>query len=140
MATYYEELHFSTKGENDMKDITNDIQKIISSSTLKEGIVCISVPGSTGSLTTIEFEPGLQKDFPEAMNEIAPKKKDYAHHQTWHDDNGRSHVKASLMGPSITMPFHQGKLIHGTWQQIVFIDFDTRPRDRRIIVQLIGEK
>jgi secondary thiamine-phosphate synthase enzyme len=140
MATYYEELHFSTKGENDMQDITNDIQKIISSSTLQEGIVCISVPGSTGSLTTIEFEPGLQKDFPQAMNEIAPKNKDYAHHQTWHDDNGRSHVKASLMGPSITMPFHQGKLIHGTWQQIVFIDFDTRPRDRRIIVQLIGEK
>lgn len=140
MPTYYEELHFSTKGENDMKDITNDIQNVISSSSLLEGIVCISVPGSTGSITTIEFEPGLQKDFPEAMNEIAPKNKEYAHHQTWHDDNGRSHIKASLMGPSITMPFHQGKLIHGTWQQIVFIDFDTRPRDRQIIIQLIGEK
>ncbi|MBS3802022.1 MAG: secondary thiamine-phosphate synthase enzyme YjbQ [Candidatus Thermoplasmatota archaeon] len=140
MASYYEELQFSTKGENDMKDITNDIQQVISSSTLKEGIACVFVPGSTGSLTTIEFEPGLQKDFPQAMNEIAPKNKEYAHHETWHDDNGRSHVKASLMGPSVTLPFHQGKLIHGTWQQIIFIDFDTRPRDRKIIVQLIGEK
>lgn len=140
MASYYEELQFSTKGENDMKDITNDIQQVISSSKLKEGIICVFVPGSTGSLTTIEFEPGLQKDFPLAMNEIAPKNKDYAHHETWHDDNGRSHVKASLMGPSVTVPFHQGKLVHGTWQQIVFIDFDTRPRDRRIIVQLVGEK
>ena len=140
MPSYYEELQFSTKGENDMKDITNDIQQVISISKLKEGIVCVFVPGSTGSLTTIEFEPGLQKDFPQAMNEIAPKNKYYAHHETWHDDNGRSHVKASLMGPSVTIPFHQGKLVHGTWQQIVFIDFDTRPRDRRIIVQLVGEK
>jgi len=140
MASYYEELQFSTKGENDMKDITNDIQQVISSSTLNEGIACVFVPGSTGSLTTIEFEPGLQKDFPQAMNEIAPKNKEYAHHETWHDDNGRSHVKASLMGPGVTIPFHQGKLIHGTWQQIIFIDFDTRPRDRKIIVQLIGEK
>jgi secondary thiamine-phosphate synthase enzyme len=139
MASYYEELQFSTKGENDMKDITNDIQQVISSSTLKEGIACVFVPGSTGSLTTIEFEPGLQKDFPQAMNEIAPKNKEYAHHETWHDDNGRSHVKASLMGPGVTLPFHQGKLIHGNWQQIIFIDFDTRPRERKIIVQLIGE-
>ena len=140
MASYYEELHFSTKGENDMKDITENVQNVISKSKLTEGIVCVFVPGSTGTLTTIEFEPGLQKDFPEAMNEIAPKNKYYAHHETWHDDNGRSHVKASLMGPSVTMPFHEGKLVHGTWQQLVFIDFDTRPRDRRIIVQLMGEK
>lgn len=139
MTSYYEELHFSTKGENDMKDITDNVQKVISKSKLTEGIACVFVPGSTGTLTTIEFEPGLQKDFPEAMNEIAPKNKYYAHHETWHDDNGRSHVKASMMGPSVTMPFHEGKLVHGTWQQLVFIDFDTRPRDRRIIVQLLGE-
>jgi secondary thiamine-phosphate synthase enzyme len=139
MATYYEEIQFSTKGENDMKDITEDIQTIISNSSLNNGILCVFVPGSTGSLTTIEFEPGLQKDFPQAMNKIAPKDQYYAHHETWHDDNGRSHVKASIMGPSITLPFHQGKLIHGTWQQITFIDFDTRPRNRRVIVQLIGE-
>lgn len=139
MTCYYKELHFSTNGENDMKDITENIQQTVKESNLTNGIVCVFVPGSTGSLTTIEFEPGLQQDFPETMNEIAPKNKYYAHHETWHDDNGRSHVKASLMGPSVTIPFHQKKLVHGTWQQVVFIDFDTRPRDRRIIVQLIGE-
>jgi len=139
MTCHYKELQFSTKGENDMKDITEDIQQVISESDLTDGIACVFVPGSTGTLTTIEYEPGLQQDFPETMNEIAPKNKYYAHHETWHDDNGRSHVKASLMGPSITIPFHQNKLIHGTWQQVVFIDFDTRPRDRRVIVQLIGE-
>lgn len=139
MTCHYKELQFSTKGENDMKDITEDIQQVISESDLTDGIACVFVPGSTGTLTTIEYEPGLQQDFPETMNEIAPKNKNYAHHETWHDDNGRSHVKASLMGPSITIPFHQNKLIHGTWQQVVFIDFDTRPRDRRVIVQLIGE-
>lgn len=139
MESYYKELQFSTKGENDMTDITEDIQQVITESKLTEGISCVFVPGSTGSLTTIEFEPGLQEDFPNALNEIAPKGKYYAHHETWHDDNGRSHVKASLMGPSITIPFHDGKLIHGTWQQVVFIDFDTRPRNRKIIVQLIGK-
>ncbi|MDG6218333.1 MAG: secondary thiamine-phosphate synthase enzyme YjbQ [Candidatus Thermoplasmatota archaeon] len=140
MASYYDELHFSSKGENDMKDITEDIQKVIDTSPLTEGIACVFVPGSTGSLTTIEFEPGLQKDFPRTLDKIAPKNLSYAHHETWHDDNGRSHVKASLMGPSITIPFHDKTLIHGTWQQIVFIDFDTRPRNRKIIVQLVGEK
>lgn len=139
MTTFFKELNFSTKGENDMIDITNDIKKVISESKLIEGIVCVFCPGSTGSITTIEFEPGLQHDFPEALNEIAPKEKYYAHHETWHDDNGRSHVKASLMGPGITIPFHKKKLLHGTWQQIVFIDFDTHPRNRQIIFQLIGE-
>ena len=139
MTTYYKELNFSTKGENDMIDITNDIQQVINESKLSEGIACVFCPGSTGSITTIEFEPGLQKDFPEALNEIAPKEKYYAHHETWHDDNGRSHVKASLIGPGITIPFHNMQLIHGTWQQIVFIDFDTHPRNRQIIIQLLGE-
>jgi secondary thiamine-phosphate synthase enzyme len=139
MATYYKELNFSTKGENDMIDITNDIQHVITESKLSEGIVCVFCPGSTGSITTIEFEPGLQQDFPEALNDIAPKDKYYAHHETWHDDNGRSHVKASLMGPSITIPFHKKKLLHGTWQQVVFIDFDTQPRNRQIIIQLLGD-
>ena len=140
MASYYAEIHLSSKSENDMIDITEDIQKIVTESKLTEGIACVFVPGSTGSLTTIEFEPGLQKDFPEALDIIAPKDKPYAHHETWHDDNGRSHVKASLVGPSITIPFHEKKLIHGTWQQITFINFDTRPRNRQVIVQLIGEQ
>jgi secondary thiamine-phosphate synthase enzyme len=139
MATYYKEINFSTKGENDMIDITDDIQQVISESKLSDGIACAFCPGSTGSITTIEFEPGLQKDFPEALNKIAPIEKYYAHHETWHDDNGRSHVKASLMGPGITIPFHKKKLLHGTWQQIIFMDFDTHPRNRQIIIQLLGE-
>ena len=106
---------------------------------INNGLICIFVPGSTASITTIEYEPGLKKDFPKALEKIAPKNIEYFHHNTWHDDNGRSHVKASLMGPSLTVPINNGKLIHGTWQQIVFVEFDTRPRQRNIITNLIGE-
>jgi len=90
-------------------------------------------------LTTLEYEPGLLKDLPIALEKIAPKNIYYNHHETWHDDNGHSHVRASLMGPSISIPVIKGKLIHGTWQQIVFIEHDTRPRNRKIIVQIVGE-
>ena len=139
MNVSYHELSISTKVENDMVDITNDIQKHISTSTLKDGIACVFVPGSTGTITTVEYEPGLQKDVPRALEHIAPKNIPYDHHETWHDDNGRSHVKATLMGPGITIPFKDKKLIHGTWQQIIFMELDTRPRKRTIIIQLIGE-
>ncbi len=139
MSVYYNELQISTKAENHMIDITDDIKKEIKESTLKNGIACIFVPGSTGTITTIEYEPGLQKDVPRALDNIAPKDIHYDHHETWHDDNGRSHVKASLMGPSITIPFKDKKLIHGTWQQIIFMELDTRPRQRTIIIQLVGE-
>ena len=139
MSVKTEKISLSTNGRRDVVDITAYIQDAISKNGIKDGIAVAFVPGSTGAITTIEFEPGLQKDFPDTLNEIAPKEKYYAHHETWHDDNGRSHVKASLMGPSITIPFHHGKLIHGTWQQVVFIDFDTRPRNRKIIVQIIGK-
>ena len=94
---------------------------------------------STGTITTIEYEPGLMKDLPRALQKIAPKGEHYDHHETWHDDNGHSHVRASLMGPSISIPIRNGSVIHGTWQQIVFVEFDTRPRNRNIIVQIIGE-
>jgi secondary thiamine-phosphate synthase enzyme len=107
---------------------------------MSEGIICIFVPGSTGSLITIEYEPGLKKDFPKALEKIAPRDIHYEHHETWHDDNGRSHVKASLIGPSLTIPFQKGKLIHGTWQQIVFMELDTQSRSRTLIVQIVGEQ
>jgi len=139
MSVYSSEINISTKYEGDIIDITSNIQDIINISNILNGIICIFVPGSTGTITTIEYEPGLKKDFPKALEKIAPKSLDYDHHKTWHDDNGRSHVKASLMGPSITVPFVDGKLIHGTWQQIVFIELDTRPRKRNIIVQIVGE-
>jgi len=139
MSIYYDEINVKTKGEVDIIDITQDIQNTITKSKLKNGIACVFVPGSTGTLTTIEYEPGLMKDLPAALEKIAPKKQYYHHHETWHDDNGHSHVRASLMGPSITLPIKNGKLIHGTWQQIVFVELDTKNRNRNLIVEIIGE-
>ena len=139
MNVFHSTIHIESEGEHDIVDITNKIQSIIQTSPLTNGICCAFVPGSTGTISTIEYEPGLKKDFPKALEKIAPSNQYYAHHETWHDDNGRSHVKATLMGPSITLPFQEKKLIHGTWQQIVFIELDTRPRNRTIIVQLVGE-
>jgi secondary thiamine-phosphate synthase enzyme len=139
MSVYYDELNIKTNGEVDIVDISNDIQNIVNKSKIKDGMICIFCPGSTGSVTTIEYEPGLQQDFPEALEKIAPKNIYYKHHETWHDDNGHSHVRASLMGPSTVIPIRKGKVIHGTWQQIVFVEFDTRPRNRNISIQIIGE-
>ena len=139
MSSYNDELNIKTNRETDIIDITDEIQRIIHKSKIKNGIACIFVPGSTGSITTIEYEPGLKKDFPRALQKIAPKGDHYDHHETWHDDNGHSHVRASLMGASITIPIRNGKLLHGTWQQIVFVELDTRPRNRNIIVQIVGE-
>jgi len=139
MSVYYEEVNVETNGEVDIIDITSDIQNIVNKSKIKDGITCVFVPGSTGAITTIEYEPGLMKDLPRALQKIAPKGEHYDHHETWHDDNGHSHVRSSLMGPSVTIPIKNGRLLHGTWQQIVFVEFDTRPRNRNIIVQIVGE-
>ena len=139
MGVYSDHINIKTNGEVDIIDITGEIQNSIGKSKLKDGIVCIFVAGSTGTLTTIEYEPGLMKDLPQALEKIAPKGIYYNHHETWHDDNGHSHVRASLMGPSVTVPFRNKKLIHGTWQQIVFVELDTSPRNREIIVQIVGE-
>ncbi len=139
MSSYNNEINIKTKGEVDIIDITSQIQGIINKSKIKNGIACIFVPGSTGSITTMEYEPGLKKDFPRALQKIAPKDNHYDHHETWHDDNGHSHVRASLMGPSLAIPLIDGRLIHGTWQQIVFIELDTSPRNRNLIVQIVGD-
>jgi len=139
MSVYCGEVNIETNGDVDIVDITSDVQDVISKSKIKDGIVCVFVPGSTGSITSIEYEPGLMKDFPRALEKIAPKGIHYDHHETWHDDNGHSHVRASLMGPSTTFPIRNGKLIHGTWQQLVFVELDTGPRNRNIIVQIVGE-
>ena len=139
MGVYNGDITIRTNGEVDIVDITSDIQNVVSESKLNNGIACIFVPGSTGTITTIEHEPGLMKDLPRALEKMAPKGINYDHHETWHDDNGHSHVRASIMGPGLTIPFRDGKLIHGTWQQIVFVELDTNPRNRNIIVQLVGE-
>jgi secondary thiamine-phosphate synthase enzyme len=139
MSTYSDEINVRTNGEVDIIDITSQIQNIVKKSNIKNGIACVFVPGSTGTITTIEYEPGLKKDFPRALQKIAPKGDNYDHHETWHDDNGHSHVRASLMGPSINIPIIDRKIIHGTWQQIVFVELDTSPRNRNLIVQIVGE-
>ena len=139
MVVYCDEIEVNTNGEVDIIDITDDLQRVVNKSKITNGIACLFVSGSTGTLTTIEYEPGLMKDLPRALQNIAPKGIHYDHHETWHDDNGHSHVRASIMGPSITIPIRNGKSIHGTWQQIVFVELDTQPRKRDIIVQIIGE-
>jgi secondary thiamine-phosphate synthase enzyme len=136
---YHEQIKIGTHHEGEMVDITGDVQSVVHASGFHEGIVCVFIPGSTGAITTIEFEPGLQKDLPRALERLAPADIPYEHHETWHDDNGRSHVRASILGPSLSVPFHDGALIHGTWQQIVFIELDTRSRTRDLFVQVIGE-
>lgn len=139
MPVYNETINVISKGENDIIDITENVQKVVSRSELKEGICLVFVVGSTGTLSTMEYENGLKQDFPRVLEKIAPKNQEYKHHLTWHDDNGRSHVKATLMGASLTLPFQNKNIIHGTWQQLIFIELDTQPRRRNIIVQLVGE-
>jgi secondary thiamine-phosphate synthase enzyme len=132
-------LSFQTKGENDILDITDDVIQAVNTTKLDSGIVTIFVPGSTGALTTIEYEPGLLLDLPNILEKISPKNMDYEHEKRWHDGNGHSHIRASLIGPSITVPFVDGTPTLGTWQQIVFLELDARSRRRKLILQIIGE-
>jgi secondary thiamine-phosphate synthase enzyme len=122
-----------------MIDITRQTEEAIKASKLQDGIVTIFVSGSTAAVTTIEYEPGLRKDFPKMLARIAPKEIEYEHDNTWHDGNGHSHVRASLIGPSLTVPFKNKSLMLGTWQQIVLLEMDIRPRERKIVLQMIGE-
>ena len=133
------ELELHTRGQCDIQDITSQVAGEVRDSGLQAGIVTIFCPGSTGSLTTIEYESGALADLQQVFDEIAPPDRDYRHHTRWGDDNGQSHVRAALIGPSLTVPFVESRLTLGTWQQIVFLDFDTRSRSRRLIVQVMGE-
>lgn len=133
-------LRVTTRGDDDVIDLTEKVQDVVRRHRLRDGQALVFVPGSTGGLTTMEFEPGLRHDVPEAFRRLVPREMAYRHQEIWHDDNGHSHVRASLLGPSLTVPFADGKLLLGTWQQIVLIDFDVRPRQREVVVQLAGEK
>lgn len=132
-------ISIRSKGEGDMIDITPETSEILNQSKLKDGIVTVFVAGSTASITTIEFEPGLKQDFPNMLSRIVPKDMEYQHENTWHDGNGHSHIKASLIGPSLTIPFKDNTLLLGTWQQIVLLEMDIGKRERRVILQIIGE-
>ncbi|MHC4607180.1 MAG: secondary thiamine-phosphate synthase enzyme YjbQ [Planctomycetota bacterium] len=139
MAVHTDTIPVSTQGRTDMVDLTEKIAMKVAGSGLRNGIVTVFVTGSTGGITTVEFEPGLKKDMKIAYERIAPERDDYHHHATWGCDNGSSHVRASMLGPSLTVPFVEGKLQLGTWQQVVLLDFDTRPRKRNLVVQIMGE-
>lgn len=128
-----------TRGNTDVLDITSQVTRALERSDLQDGIATVFISGSTGGITTVEFEPGLRRDLPEIMDKLIPAGRPYHHDDTWHDGNGHAHLRSSLVGTSFTVPFVGGRLILGTWQQIVFLDFDNRPRRREILVQLVGE-
>ena len=139
MTVKTKQISIQTRGEGDILDITGEVADAVVETKLKNGIVTVFVPGSTGALTTIEYEPGLLKDLPNMLERIAPKNLVYEHEKRWHDGNGHSHVRASLIGPSITVPFVNGRLTLGTWQQIIFMELDIHSRVRNLILQIIGE-
>ena len=128
-----------TKGNGDLIDITADIAKALRQSGLKTGTVTVFNIGSTAAITTFEFEPGLIKDVQDLYEKLIPSKKHYCHDETWGDANGFSHLRAALQGPSLAIPFENGELLLGTWQQVVLAEFDNRPRQRQVVVQMIGE-
>ncbi len=132
-------VKINTQGETDILDITDKVSACLKDSELTKGTVTVFVPGATGGITTLEYEPGLVKDLQRAFEELAPQDREYAHNDKWKDMNGHSHVRASLLGPSLTVPFAEGELQLGRWQQIIFMDFDNRPRSREIILQIMGE-
>ena len=136
IATRY--LEFETHS-GEVLDITDEVQEALEKTSLKAGVVTVFVTGATAAVTTIEYEDGLVADLGDALQRIAPVEIDYAHNERWHDGNGHSHIRASLLGPGLTVPFCEGRLMLGTWQQIVFLELDNRPRKRKVVVQIMGE-
>lgn len=140
MSVESHQFRVDTQGDSQVLNITDQVRRCVESGRIASGIATVFVIGSTAAITTTEFEPGLvNRDLKAAFEGIAPENAEYLHEQTWHDDNGHSHVRASLVGPSLTVPFTDGQLHLGTWQQIVLMDFDTRPRTRQLIVQVVGD-
>lgn len=133
-------ISLSTKGNCEIVDITDSVSDLISSNNFTEGNALVFASGSTAGITTIEYEPGLLKDYPKFFERIAPTNINYEHDNTWHDGNGHSHVRAAIQGASLTVPFSKGRMLLGTWQQIIFVDFDNRSRRREITIQITGKK
>jgi secondary thiamine-phosphate synthase enzyme len=139
MKTVTKRLHLDTSGGVQVIDVTNQVSQMLAESNLKDGLATVFVPGSTATVTTIEYEPGLIADIKQAFDRIAPREARYEHDKRWHDGNGHSHVRAAFLKPSVSIPFSDGVLVLGTWQQLVFIELDVRPRNRTVVVQFIGE-
>jgi len=134
-----ERIHLTSRREGDILDITDQVEGAVRGTGIRNGVATVFVPGATGAITTIEYEPGLIHDFPAMLERVAPRGISYEHEKRWHDGNGHSHVRASLVGPSLTVPFTEGSLTLGTWQQIVFVEMDRRGRSREIVLQVLGE-
>lgn len=132
-------IQINTNGNADVQDITPQVAQVVRSSKVKNGIVTVFCPSSTSALTTIEYENGCVSDLRRLFDEIIPQNREYAHNARWHDGNGHSHLRAALLGPSLTIPFVEGSLTLGTWQQIIYVDFDIRSRHRELVLQIIGE-
>ncbi|MCX6035875.1 MAG: secondary thiamine-phosphate synthase enzyme YjbQ [Chloroflexi bacterium] len=132
-------ISLNTRGNTDIRDITKELERLVAESGLTSGTLTVFCPSSTSGLTTVEFEPGAVADLKRMFEELAPSGRDYAHNATWDDGNGHSHMRASLLGPSLSVPFVEKTLALGTWQQVVYLDFDIRPRRRELVVQMVGE-
>lgn len=132
-------IQLSTRGNAEVQDITSQISQAVQASQLRNGIATIFCPSSTSAVTTIEYESGCVQDLRRLFDEIIPSSREYAHNARWGDGNGHSHVRAALLGASLTIPFVEGRLTLGTWQQVIYVDFDTRPRSRQLVLQIMGE-
>jgi secondary thiamine-phosphate synthase enzyme len=137
--SYQQQISISTKGHGDMHDLTEQVVAVVNSSGIQTGTAHVFNVGSTAALGTIEFEPGLQHDLPAILNTLIPPSRTYGHEQAWHDGNGHSHLQATLLGPSVTIPIADGKLVLGTWQQIFHLECDVRGRQRAVVVTVVGE-
>jgi secondary thiamine-phosphate synthase enzyme len=137
-SVFQHECEFKTKGNGDIRDITGEVSDVVRKSQIQIGTVNVFNVGSTGTIGTIEFEPGLQKDLPAMLNRLIPPSTDYGHEQTWHDGNGHSHLQATWLGPSLTVPIKSGTLVLGTWQQIFHLECDNKPRHRRVMITVTG--
>ena len=136
---YQQQISLSTNGHGDMHDLTEKVAAIVNSSGIKTGLMHVFNVGSTAALGTIEFEPGLQRDLPAILDKLIPPSRNYGHEQTWHDGNGHSHLQATLLGPSLTVPIAEGKLVLGTWQQVFHLECDVLGRQRTLVVTVVGD-
>jgi secondary thiamine-phosphate synthase enzyme len=136
---FQEEFTVPTRGHGAMNDLTEQVAAVVARSKVRTGVVHVFNVGSTAAVGTVEFEPGLRKDLPATLDRLMPPSREYGHEQTWHDGNGHSHLQATLLGPSLTVPVREGKLVLGTWQQIFHLECDIRPREREVVVTVMGE-
>jgi secondary thiamine-phosphate synthase enzyme len=136
---FQEEFRLRTRGAGDMHDLTEQVSGVVVRSGVRSGLVHVFNVGSTAAVGAIEFEPGLQRDLPEMLKRLIPPSRDYGHEQTWHDGNGHSHLQATLLGPALTVPVRNGRPVLGTWQQVFHLECDVRPRERAVVITVLGE-